>query len=76
MFFLNLSWFNTNCNKNYFGELKMKDIETHTHHLHEESVEALREVAKAMNITYSAVKQRFTIEQDLRRNKVILGEIL
>jgi hypothetical protein len=43
----------------------MKETETHTHHLHREAVEALKEAAKAMDITYSAAKQRFTIEQDL-----------
>lgn len=43
----------------------MKATETHTHHLHKEAVEALKEAAKTMDITYSAAKQRFTIEQDL-----------
>jgi hypothetical protein len=43
----------------------MKEIETHTHHLHKEAFEALKEAAKAINITYGAAKQRFTIEQNL-----------
>lgn len=39
--------------------------ENHAHNLHKEAVEALRETAKTMNITYSAAKQRFTIDQNV-----------
>ena len=41
----------------------MKKEFEHYHVMHKEAVEALKETAKAMGITYGAAKQRFTIEQ-------------
>lgn len=48
----------------------MNTNESHSHNLHKEAVQALKEAAKAMDITYSAAKQRFTIEQDLETTEL------
>lgn len=44
-------------------------FEPHVHVMHKEAVIALKQTAKSMGLSYSLVKRRFTVEQDLAVTK-------